>query len=74
MKAYRISHTWDDGDGGTVTKTMYAGTQSDAAAARREIGAEAGLGPVKAKQAIEIEDVEIPTSKNELLAFVNSLL
>jgi len=49
--------------------TRFAGSQGDATKARMALSDEHGLK----KLSIEIEEVDIPTSKTELLPFLNEL-
>lgn len=69
MKAYRVS-VITHGSSESVAHVMYAGTQADAKATRRAFVNDFG---VKIDD-VKIEDVEIPTAKSELIAFVNSLI
>lgn len=62
MKLYRVSFTADADEIGT-----WVGTQSDASKARTDFMEKYGL---KRKE-IHIEDVEVPTKKEELLAWLN---
>ena len=47
----------------------YAGTQADARKVREELAAEYDVK----KSSITIEEAEVPTSKGELLEFINKL-
>ena len=47
----------------------YAGTQADARKVREELAAEYDVK----KSSITIEEAEVPTSKGELLEFINGL-
>lgn len=62
MKLYRVSFAADAGEVGT-----WAGTQADASKARTDFMQKYGL---KRKE-IHIEDVEVPTRKEDLLAWLN---
>ena len=64
MKLYRI--TAANGTTAEVEHVIWAGSQADAAKARKELG---GHGYKRAD--IETEDVEVPTKKEELIAFLN---
>jgi len=62
MRAYEITFRG---------KTRYAGTQSDAKAAKDKVLEDAGLGP-RSKEAT-VEEIDIPTGKAELLSWINDL-
>lgn len=64
MKLYRITYTRPNAPAMTV---RWAGTQADATHIRMDVMAQDGL---KRKE-IGIEDIEIPTKKEELLAWLN---
>lgn len=64
MKLYRITYTRPNALAMTV---RWAGTQADATHTRMDVMAQDGL---KRKE-IGIEDIEIPTKKEELLAWLN---
>lgn len=66
MRAYRVSAQPD----GTVLKFKVAGSQADAKIKRDELIEELG---VKKKDVI-IEEIDIPTSKAELLDILNEHL
>lgn len=65
MKLYCISYTKDE----TEIK-RWAGTQADAARVRMDVMATQGL---KRKE-IHIEDVDVPTKKEELIEWLNEHL
>lgn len=64
MNLYRIAYTRPNALAETV---RWAGTQTDATHIRMEVMAQDGL---KRKE-IGIEDIEVPTKKEELLAWLN---
>lgn len=65
MRAYKV--TAKDGD--TVLGTRYAGTQADARTKRDELMAQFDVK----KRQVEMEEVEVPMAKAELLEFINLL-
>ena len=65
MKLYKTTARLDDRD-----VTRWTGTQSDSKKARMELAEEHGLK----KTEVEIEEVEVPTNKPGLLAFLNENL
>lgn len=67
MRAYRIVGANPDGS----EHVAFAGSQGDAARIRRELSVKHGLRPFADTQ---IEEVEVPTSKTPLLAFLNALV
>ena len=62
MKLYRVIASTD------IQKVIWVGTQSDAGKARKELVAE---GFKRAE--IQTEEVDVPTNKEGLLAFLNAL-
>ena len=67
MRAYRV----------TVSGHQhFAGSQSDAKSARDQLLESAGINPRSkaAKEEATVEEVEIPTSKLELLDWINELV
>ena len=66
MRAYRLAA--DNGDGRTCVR--FAGSQSEASAARRELMEACGVG----MRAVALEEVDVPTDKKGLLAFLNAEL
>ena len=65
MRAYEVSYTKD-----SVTKKQFSDTQKDAKALRRDVMAGQSLQIAE----VTISQVEIPTKKGELLAWINSAL
>ena len=65
MRAYKVSTVVS---GNTITR--FAGSQADAALTRRDIMRDYST-PMAS---VEIEGVDIPTAKSDLLAFINKLL
>ncbi len=65
MRAYQV--TAKDGD--TTLATRYGSTQADARTKRDELVTEFNVK----KSAVDIEEVEIPAAKSELLDFINEL-
>lgn len=61
MRAYRVT---------VQSQFRFAANQTDARRLRAELAAELGA----AKRAGDIEEVEVPTAKSDLLQFINSLL
>lgn len=60
MRAYRVKY-------GAHVK--FAGSSADATAAKHEINERCGFGP--RSRNVTIEQIEIPTGKDSLLAFLN---
>ena len=69
MRCYKVSVEVDTVLGEPTVINRYAGTQALAKATRDDLVANYSCK----KSDVEIEEVEIPLSKTELLAFVNSL-
>lgn len=69
MRAYKVSCTVADGDD-DVDHFIYAGTGADAKFRQKDYMAQHGVG----KDDVKIEEVDIPTAKDGLLAFVNNLI
>lgn len=67
MRCYKVSV--EVGVDEPVTVARYAGTQAQAKAARDALVLEYGVR----KSDIETEEVDVPTSKEGLLAFINGL-
>lgn len=65
MRAYQV--TAKDGD--EVLGTRFAGTQADSRSTRDELMEQFDVK----KSAVEIEEVEIPMAKPDLLAWINEL-
>lgn len=65
MRAYKVT-----GLGGGP-RVAFAGSQGDASKARRAMAEKYNLRP---QAEVTVEEVEIPTSKVDLLAFLNSLV
>ena len=66
MRAYRVVGKTTNG----TTVTRFAGTQADARQTRDAIVNDTGLK----KGEVDIEEVEIPTAKAELIEFINELV
>jgi hypothetical protein len=49
-------------------RVLFAGTQSDASAARRRLMADCGVGV----RDVAVKEVDVPTDKQGLLAFLNA--
>jgi hypothetical protein len=68
MKAYKIKV--DDQAGAIdAPRVAWAGTQADSKRAKRELAEAHGLGPLS--KLVAIEEVDVPTDKQGLLAFLN---
>lgn len=63
MRAYRVSAQRD----GVILKFMIAATQSDAKNKRKELMDSLSIK----KNDVVIEEIEIPTSKHDLLDYIN---
>lgn len=74
MRAYKVSFTSlfaaDFADEQCSPTVRYVGTQADARATRDTFVNDFSVK----KSAVEIEEVEIPMAKGELLAWINALL
>jgi hypothetical protein len=66
MRAYKVVFT----DTEAIVHARYAGTQADARTERDAFVNDFGVK----KSAVEIEEIEIPMAKPELLAWINALL
>lgn len=71
MRAYLIKANVEDAEAGCmVTVSRYAGTMADAREVRQTIVNDYDVK----KKDVEVAETDIPTSKTELLAFINNLL
>jgi hypothetical protein len=70
MRAYKVSTEHNNDDGGKTPVFRYAGTNAEARQTRDAMVNDYGVK----KKEVTIEDVDIPTSKAELLDFINGLL
>lgn len=68
MRLYRVKAAGHDGVGPTVTR--YVGTQADCPEAKRQVSEITGVGV----RSLTAEEVEVPTDKKGLLAFINKLV
>ncbi len=77
MKLYRIPNATGnyihkdlviEGDG----RVVWAGNQADAGRARREFEAQYKELPAPKRPKIIVEEIDVPTSKTELLAWLNA--
>lgn len=70
MRAYEVKCEIDDGEGDTQTAKQFAGTQAQVREIRQTFVNDYGVK----KKDVEVEEVDIPTGKQDLLDFINGLL
>lgn len=70
MRLYKVTCDVQEGFGVDVTYQTFAGTQADAAKARRALMAEHGVR----FQDTTSDEVDVPTDKAGLLAFIDELV
>lgn len=77
MKLYKVTSpegTFEDGKNvvaNAVKTVVWAGTQADARKARIEFEAPFKELKPRVRPTVEVEEVDVPTSKQELLAWLN---
>jgi hypothetical protein len=67
MKLYKITGSLKDDN--EFRATRWVGSQADAASARKEFNSKLGMP----RDRITTEEVEVPTTKKELIEFLNGL-
>jgi len=74
MRAYKVTTATEEQDGQGVsvltTHTQFAGSMAEVRAVRDTYVEELGVK----KKDVDVEEVDIPTSKTELLPFLNNLM
>jgi hypothetical protein len=74
MRAYKVSVATEEQDGNGVsaliTHTQFAGSMAEVRTIRDTFVEELGVK----KKDVDVEEVDIPTSKTELLPFLNNLM
>ena len=70
MRAYRISAAVEDEVNGKSDVIVFAGTMAEARDARQTIVNDHGVK----KSLVSLEEIDIPTAKPALLAFLNELV
>ncbi len=73
MRAYTVTANLPSEDGDSVPTTKYAGSQSEAAAIKRDWFEEHKADGLK-RGSIEIDEMEIPTNKAGLIPWLNENL
>lgn len=72
MRAYRVTANTKHAETGELMPThKFAGTQAEASKMRREMAERHGLRPLAD---VSFEEVEVPTDKQGLIAFLNAEL
>ena len=75
MKLYKITRPTHELNGEDVAgETVFAGTQADARKTRIEFEAPFKHLKPKERPEVTVEDVEVPTDKAGLIAYLNSLV